>query len=301
MFSRLLSRDGPRNSLHLFSELPGSTTTFSSSKIAVQGTIHFHHEGSLVTAHPDDESLFFAPTLTLCFAKRKSTRIVLYAEVYLLCCHSGQADGLAKSSTQVVHALDVIGIEDGKTVIVDKPRAYTKSQALRSTNVLVPVNFRPTGQSINCKDGGSTHDYKQECRNMSVGHGLHRKHSPLSSFLSNLKQHFCTDLDCRRGNGISLPKTEPHVYPRTHHLLSPKLSHPIPKTDNTLILSHPSKNFKDSSRPFPYAKCRPCSQAFWHFVYAYSFGTHHVWCLQIERVFLFQWLVWSHGSIWTAL
>jgi N-acetylglucosaminylphosphatidylinositol deacetylase len=76
-----------------------------------------------VTAHPDDESLFFAPTLTsLLSHKRKLDKDVLSAEVYLLCLSTGNADGLGKTrQREMAHALDVLGIEDGKRWIVNSP------------------------------------------------------------------------------------------------------------------------------------------------------------------------------------
>lgn len=68
----------------------------------------------LVTAHPDDESLFFAPTLA---SLRASD-----ADVYLLCLSTGDADGLGTvRQPELIRSLDVLGIPDGKRWILDNP------------------------------------------------------------------------------------------------------------------------------------------------------------------------------------
>lgn len=72
----------------------------------------------LVTAHPDDESLFFAPTL----ASLKSSD----ADVFFLCLSTGDADGLGKVRQQeLIQSLDVLGIQDGKRWILDNPYVHS--------------------------------------------------------------------------------------------------------------------------------------------------------------------------------
>jgi N-acetylglucosaminylphosphatidylinositol deacetylase len=98
----------------------------------------------LLTAHPDDECLFFAPTiLSLVSHKGKKpiqnsqhtdpsfeegvdveakTVDVLSPEVYSLCLSIGDADGLGETrKAELERSLDVLGIEEGKRWIVDHP------------------------------------------------------------------------------------------------------------------------------------------------------------------------------------
>ena len=66
----------------------------------------------LITAHPDDESLFFAPTLV----SLQSSNI----DVFFLCLSTGNADGLGKVRQQeLIQSLNVLGIQDGKRWILD--------------------------------------------------------------------------------------------------------------------------------------------------------------------------------------
>jgi N-acetylglucosaminylphosphatidylinositol deacetylase len=93
-------------------------------------THNLQSEGSparvlLVTAHPDDESLFFAPTVISLLSHKPNGDLdkdALSAEVYLLCLSTGNADGLGQTRQQeMVRALNVLGIEKGKRWIVDSP------------------------------------------------------------------------------------------------------------------------------------------------------------------------------------
>jgi len=84
----------------------------------------------LVIAHPDDESLFFAPTLISLLSHKHAGDIAKsgpYAEVYSLCLSTGNADGLGKIRQQeMAHALDMLGIEKGKRWIVDHPYVHLR-------------------------------------------------------------------------------------------------------------------------------------------------------------------------------
>ena len=65
-----------------------------------------------ITAHPDDESLFFAPTLVSLQSSN--------ADVFFLCLSTGNADGLGKVRQQeLIQSLNVLGIQDGKRWILD--------------------------------------------------------------------------------------------------------------------------------------------------------------------------------------
>ena len=101
---------------------------FLTHKFQSTGSTHSLAKVLLVTAHPDDESLFFAPTLiSLLSHKRNGDREkgAPYVEVYSLCLSTGNADGLGKTRQQeMLQALDVLGIEEGKRWIVDNPHVH---------------------------------------------------------------------------------------------------------------------------------------------------------------------------------
>lgn len=68
----------------------------------------------LLTAHPDDECMFFAPTLI--------SLVKANEDVYSLCLSTGDADGLGEVRTSELRSsLDVLGIGEGKRWIVDHP------------------------------------------------------------------------------------------------------------------------------------------------------------------------------------
>ncbi|KAH8828638.1 putative deacetylase LmbE-like domain-containing protein [Flagelloscypha sp. PMI_526] len=71
----------------------------------------------LVTSHPDDETLFFSPTL-LGLQKQKKPSIQLFSA----CLSTGNADGLGEvRRREFGDALDVLGIEPGRRMLVDHP------------------------------------------------------------------------------------------------------------------------------------------------------------------------------------
>lgn len=66
----------------------------------------------LVTAHPDDEAMFFAPTLLTLFE--------LGVPVKLLCLSTGNAKGMGTvRSQELVNACKYLGIADKDIVIID--------------------------------------------------------------------------------------------------------------------------------------------------------------------------------------
>lgn len=70
-----------------------------------------HSNVLLLTAHPDDEAMFFAPTL-----------LGLRNNIFSLCLSVGNADGLGETrKEELVASLDVLGVQEGKRWVVDHP------------------------------------------------------------------------------------------------------------------------------------------------------------------------------------
>ena len=71
----------------------------------------------LLTAHPDDECMFFAPTILAL-----SEALQPPSKLYSLCLSVGNADGLGDVRRRELEgSLDVLGIEEGRRWVVDKP------------------------------------------------------------------------------------------------------------------------------------------------------------------------------------
>lgn len=83
----------------------------------------------LLTAHPDDECLFFAPTVLALMTQKYSQMdthsqgsTAIAPELFSLCLSTGNADGLGEiRKTELENSLEVLGIEDGKRWVVDHP------------------------------------------------------------------------------------------------------------------------------------------------------------------------------------
>ncbi|THV04711.1 LmbE-like protein [Dendrothele bispora CBS 962.96] len=86
----------------------------------------------LVTAHPDDECLFFAPTLlglTLNATSDSSTaqsieikEEEIKPEIFALCLSIGDADGLGSvRRDEYERSLDVLGVKSGNRMVLDHP------------------------------------------------------------------------------------------------------------------------------------------------------------------------------------
>lgn len=84
----------------------------------------------LLTAHPDDECMFFAPTLLGLTQARNGgeepQRIIekqkTPADVFSLCLSSGDADGLGETrKAELERSLDVLGVERGRRWALDEP------------------------------------------------------------------------------------------------------------------------------------------------------------------------------------
>jgi len=72
----------------------------------------------LLTAHPDDECMFFAPTLL--GLNNRMTNVPY--ELYSLCLSSGDADGLGDIRKQELKgSLDVLGVAEERRWVLDRP------------------------------------------------------------------------------------------------------------------------------------------------------------------------------------
>ena len=70
----------------------------------------------LLTAHPDDECLFFAPTM---LALREDPT---HPEIYSLTLSTGNAEGLGEARKEELNrSLDIMGIDQDKRWVVDHP------------------------------------------------------------------------------------------------------------------------------------------------------------------------------------
>lgn len=74
-----------------------------------------HSRLLVLTAHPDDECMFFAPTLLGLNTKDN-------IEIFSLCLSVGNADGLGVTREMEFHAsYEVLGVPAGRRWIVDHP------------------------------------------------------------------------------------------------------------------------------------------------------------------------------------
>jgi hypothetical protein len=70
----------------------------------------------LLTAHPDDECFFFAPTI---LALRRSS---LSPQTFSLCLSTGNADGMGeRRKGELEHSLDILGVDEDKRWIIEHP------------------------------------------------------------------------------------------------------------------------------------------------------------------------------------
>ncbi|KAL7279322.1 hypothetical protein ACG7TL_007163 [Trametes sanguinea] len=73
----------------------------------------------LLTAHPDDECMFFAPTILALLDRTDARR---YPKLHSLCLSVGNAEGLGEVRRhELARSLEVLGIEDGRRWVVDRP------------------------------------------------------------------------------------------------------------------------------------------------------------------------------------
>jgi len=82
----------------------------------------------LVTAHPDDECMFFTPMLTA----------LQHANLHILCLSTGNADGLGeKRVNELIKSAAVFGIPANRTWCVDDPRLQDGMKQHWDTNAIV--------------------------------------------------------------------------------------------------------------------------------------------------------------------
>jgi N-acetylglucosaminylphosphatidylinositol deacetylase len=73
----------------------------------------------LLTAHPDDETFFFSPTLT---ALSHMQNVGRARDVFVVCLSTGNAKGLGDvRKEEFGKALEIFGIRQGRRFILDHP------------------------------------------------------------------------------------------------------------------------------------------------------------------------------------
>ena len=93
----------------------------------------------LLTAHPDDECMFFAPTL-LALTSAQRTKDSRAYDVFSLCMSSGNADGLGDvRKGELGRSLDVLGVPAGQRWVLDEPFVLSR-----------PVHFLLGSRFVSC-------------------------------------------------------------------------------------------------------------------------------------------------------
>ncbi|KAJ6558680.1 putative deacetylase LmbE-like domain-containing protein [Mycena sp. CBHHK59/15] len=97
----------------------------------------------LLTAHPDDECMFFAPTILALAALRQSSpssTLTSRSALYSLCLSVGNADGLGEiRKYELESSLDVLGVDEGKRRIVDHPDLQDNFTTRWDVNVIANI------------------------------------------------------------------------------------------------------------------------------------------------------------------
>ncbi len=96
-------------------------------------TTHYSPRILLLTAHPDDETFFFGPTLTSLIPslsapvsassveKASDTVALTFPQAYSLCLSVGNADGLGNiRRRELGDSLDVLGVAEDRRWILDR-------------------------------------------------------------------------------------------------------------------------------------------------------------------------------------
>ncbi|KLO09846.1 LmbE-like protein [Schizopora paradoxa] len=100
----------------------------------------------LLTAHPDDECMFFAPTLLGLNNQVSKTSY----ELYSLCLSSGDADGLGDIRKQELGAsLDVLGVAEDRRWVLDSPFKDNITQFWETEQIVEYVQPYITENRIN--------------------------------------------------------------------------------------------------------------------------------------------------------
>ncbi|KAI0642613.1 LmbE-like protein [Trametes meyenii] len=94
----------------------------------------------LLTAHPDDECMFFAPTILALLGQEGAHQ---RPDLHSLCLSVGNADGLGDlRRRELARSLDILGIEDGRRWVVDTPELQDNFTAEWSSEDIANV-LRP--------------------------------------------------------------------------------------------------------------------------------------------------------------
>ncbi|KAF8888573.1 putative deacetylase LmbE-like domain-containing protein [Infundibulicybe gibba] len=99
----------------------------------------------LLTAHPDDECLFFAPTIQSLLSigrvgQSRSPTLDSTPEIYSLCLSSGNADGLGKvRQIELQRSLNILGINDENQRVEDHPHLQDNITASWDPDVIADV------------------------------------------------------------------------------------------------------------------------------------------------------------------
>ncbi|KAJ7182693.1 LmbE-like protein [Mycena crocata] len=100
----------------------------------------------LLTAHPDDECMFFAPTILALADVQKRTLSVprnTRSSLHSLCLSTGNADGLgAIRKYELEGSLDVLGVDTDKRMVMDHPDLQDNFTASWDAHIIASV-LRP--------------------------------------------------------------------------------------------------------------------------------------------------------------
>ncbi|KAK0442750.1 LmbE-like protein [Desarmillaria tabescens] len=84
-----------------------------------------------LTAHPDDECMFFTPTII---------SLLPHAQVHVLSLSTGNADGLGDiRRAELIESLDVLGVKEGNRHVVDHPALQDNITASWDTNIISDI------------------------------------------------------------------------------------------------------------------------------------------------------------------
>ncbi|KAJ7621192.1 LmbE-like protein [Roridomyces roridus] len=96
----------------------------------------------LLTAHPDDECMFFAPTILALAAREQPSdkRQKDKSSLYSLCLSTGDADGLgAIRPNELEKSLDILNIDSTKRKIIDHPDLQDNFTAAWDAQIIADV------------------------------------------------------------------------------------------------------------------------------------------------------------------
>lgn len=232
-----------------------------------------HSRVLLVTAHPDDESLFFAPTVISLLSHKQHIsnleNVAQGAEVYFLCLSAGDADGLGQIRKQeLVHSLDVFGIDEDKRWIVDNP--YVKSPC-NLLNTYINHIFAGRNLKDNITITWDPQVIADVVKPYIVSHEINVVSSIPVTWCLDAYHDIHPQILTFDHQGISSHPNHKAIPLGLEHLLSSRLSHPIPKL-YTLISLPLFAKFQGPLAPI-LAKYDLFLQRIWQSIHAYFFGT----------------------------